>query len=158
MSGSISSTSGRQEPVPAIVQRCFMEETQEAVLYFQIMDLGRQLYVWVATGGAKWNNLHLAFPSKTDPVPPVATLVPSAAAADGQSLARRLAIKLKRPVLCSCNLPTGVPLLQAIAERRLVQELTAMASAGPQAAAPATAAAAGGQVAAELTALQAQAL
>lgn len=36
------------------------------------------------------------------------------------------ALKAGKPVLCSCNLPGGTPLLQAVAERRLIRELADM--------------------------------
>lgn len=43
-------------------QRCFVEHAPDATIYGQIIDLGRQLYVWVSVGasGAKLNNLCMA--------------------------------------------------------------------------------------------------
>ena len=40
------------------------------------------------------------------------------------------ALRLGRPVLCSCNLPQDAGLLQAVAERRLLRELDDMARNG----------------------------
>ena len=42
-------------------QRCFVEQAPDATLYFQIIDLGRQLYVWASVGpGAKLKHLCMA--------------------------------------------------------------------------------------------------
>lgn len=56
--------------------------------------------------------------------PSVATLLPGGAENVAPSMAQRLSQRTGRPVLCSCTLPTNNPMLQAVAERRLIQELT----------------------------------
>ena len=42
-------------------QRCFTEST----LHFQVIDLGRQYYVWVSAVGPKLGNLYLAINTPT---------------------------------------------------------------------------------------------
>jgi hypothetical protein len=44
--------------------RCFTEAAPDATLYFQIIDLGQQVYVWVSVGGSKFQNLYLAIQSR----------------------------------------------------------------------------------------------
>lgn len=44
--------------------RCFTEVAPDATIHFQIIDLGQQLYIWVAVGGAKFQNLYLAIQSR----------------------------------------------------------------------------------------------
>ena len=44
------------------VQHCFSEEVLDNTLHFQIMDLGRQLYIWVGTGAAQMGSLAMASP------------------------------------------------------------------------------------------------
>lgn len=44
---------------------CFTEQAPDAVIHFQIMDLGQQLYIWIAVGGAKLQNMYLAIQSRT---------------------------------------------------------------------------------------------
>jgi hypothetical protein len=44
--------------------RCFTEAAPDATLFFQIIDLGQQVYVWVSVGGAKFQNLYLAIQSR----------------------------------------------------------------------------------------------
>lgn len=43
---------------------CFTEQAPDATLHLQIIDLGLQLYIWVAVGGAKLQNMYLAIQSK----------------------------------------------------------------------------------------------
>ncbi len=167
------------------MQHCFSDEAHDTLLHFQVVDLGRQLYVWVGGGGgaADMGSLTLAA-SPMPRAPPAATapslpnghpaassgspnpsispacITPSAeparalpaatmllrgggggaagaaASGAGASLARRLALRLGRPVAVAWGLPGGAPELAAAAERRLLQELgvlqLAQAGAGLQ--------------------------
>lgn len=54
-----SSTAGMRSHV-----HCFTEQAPDATIHFQIIDLGLQLYIWVAVGGAKLQNMYLAIQSK----------------------------------------------------------------------------------------------
>jgi len=107
---------------------CFHETTPEAVIHFQLINLGRQIYIWISVGSPKLDNLYFAIQSKVDPLPSVATIWPGASTAGGetQTLSQRLAKKLGVPVLCSCQLPTNTPILQVLAEKRLMQEFAAL--------------------------------
>eukprot|EP00879_Flechtneria_rotunda_P005832 GHRR01006136.1.p1 GENE.GHRR01006136.1~~GHRR01006136.1.p1 ORF type:complete len:167 (+),score=39.80 GHRR01006136.1:155-655(+) len=105
---------------------CYTEVAPDAVIYFQIIDLGQQLYIWVATGGATFQNLYLAIQSRLDPNPSVATLLPDGASSIAASMAQRIGKRVGRPVVCSCNLPANGDMLQVIAERRLCKELDAL--------------------------------
>jgi hypothetical protein len=49
-------------PGPSV--RCFHETTPEAVIYFQIINLGRQLYVWISVGSPKLDNMFFAIQSR----------------------------------------------------------------------------------------------
>ncbi len=50
---------GIGEPVP-LRQRCFSEAGPDGVVHFQIVDLRRQLFVWVSVGSADLGNLCMA--------------------------------------------------------------------------------------------------
>jgi hypothetical protein len=122
--------------------RAFSERTPDgdAVLHYQLVDLGAQLYVWVGGGGGglpSVPNLHFAIqqqqqqqqkrPAVAASPPAVAALLPDGAAGRGEAMSRRLAKRLGRPVLLSCAIPDAAdPLLHALAERRLLQELKDM--------------------------------
>ncbi|PNW83898.1 hypothetical protein CHLRE_04g216300v5 [Chlamydomonas reinhardtii] len=130
---------------PTARQRNFSTTTHDAALNFQLLDLGRQYFVWVSAVGPKLGSLTLAIKSPADAAPSVASLLPGApAVGEGPAMAQRLAIKLGKPVVCSCNMPPNSPLLQAVAERRLLQELQLMEQEAQGAAGQAT----GGEVAA----------
>ncbi|KAI8474400.1 MAG: hypothetical protein J3K34DRAFT_130669 [Monoraphidium minutum] len=126
---------------PGCSVRCFSEVTpSDGRLDFQIIDLGRQLYVWVAAGGAKFGNLSFSIQTPGQAAPSTAVLVRGGAGSSADALSQRLAMRLKRPVLCSCNLPADNPLLQVVAERRLLKEL--LGGGGGDGVAPVEAAAA----------------
>jgi len=84
--------------------------------------------VWASVGAStKLNNMHMAIQTPAASTPSVATLLPASAASnEANAFAQRLAMRLKRPVLCSWNIPASEPLLQAIAEKRLLRELKDM--------------------------------
>ncbi|GLI61886.1 hypothetical protein VaNZ11_004398, partial [Volvox africanus] len=116
-----------QRVSPTVRQRNFVTQTHDATLHFQILDLGRQYYIWVSAMGPKLGSLYLAIKTPGDKTPAVASLMTTNVAGDeSPATAQRLALKLGKPVVCSCNLPQNAPLLQAVAERRLMQELQAM--------------------------------
>ena len=73
--------------------RCFSEETpSDGRLDFQVVDLGRQLYVWVALGGARMPNLcfSIATAERQGGAPATAVLLRGNAGASGEGLAQRL--------------------------------------------------------------------
>ena len=41
-------------------QRCFSEAGPDGVVHFQIVDLRRQLFVWLSSGSAQLGNLCMA--------------------------------------------------------------------------------------------------
>jgi hypothetical protein len=61
--GSSSSSSHLQAGMRSRIH-CFTEQAPDAAIHFQIIDLGLQLYIWVAVGGAKLQNMYLAIQSK----------------------------------------------------------------------------------------------
>lgn len=45
---------------PQLQQRCFSESGPDGAVYFQIVNLRRQLYVWLSAGSAQLGNLCMA--------------------------------------------------------------------------------------------------
>lgn len=115
---------------PRCAQHCFSAEGPgNEPLHFQLLNLGRQLYVYVSAGGAKMEGLSFAIKSPSSAMPAVTSLLPgpgSSNSPEAEGLAQRLAQRLGRPVLASINLPPNAPMLQAMVERRLIQELAGM--------------------------------
>lgn len=57
---------------PQLQQRCFCESGPDGAVYFQIVNLRRQLYVWLSAGSAQLGNLCMATQTRmvrTMPIP-----------------------------------------------------------------------------------------
>ena len=59
-------------------------------IHIQIIDLGAQIYVWIASGGGSLSNISLAIKTRMDPQPSVASVLPSPATSQSASLAQRI--------------------------------------------------------------------
>jgi len=46
------------------VQKCFVAEIDDVPVYFQIIKLEKQCYVWIAAGDAHLTSLNAAMPTK----------------------------------------------------------------------------------------------
>ncbi|GAX76737.1 hypothetical protein CEUSTIGMA_g4184.t1 [Chlamydomonas eustigma] len=113
-----------------INQKCVSIDSPEATIHIQIIDLGQQYYIWCSSLGSGCSNLHLGVNHPRDPSSSsVASLLPAPASSACESMARRLALRVGKPVLCSIQLPANSPMLQAIAEKHILKELTSMGSA-----------------------------
>jgi proteasome assembly chaperone 4 len=112
------------EVAPKLKLREFTESAVDSIIHFQILELEDQLYVWIGSGGARMESLHTAMMTKFDNLPVVATHFGEGAVGDGAALAQRLSKKTGKAVSVSCSLPPNTPLLQAVAEKRLIKELT----------------------------------
>ncbi|KAK9807900.1 hypothetical protein WJX72_012474 [[Myrmecia] bisecta] len=127
-----------EQPQPpnstSIRQHCFSEEAEGleegCTVHFQVVSFHRSLFIWVGVGTPKLASLALAAAhpaSACRALPPAATLLRGGADDSSAGLAQKLAQKTGQPVACSINLPPHTPLLQAFIERRLLQELAALA-------------------------------
>lgn len=189
-------------PQFALTQHSFSDEAHDTALHFQVVDLGRQLYVWVGGAGGTMGSLTLAAapagdgvgagragagvagpalpngrspacvaaegvhsgaapsgdpaapvsapaaaalpgpgPSRDAPsaarpgrpaeLPPATVLLRGGGGGAGEygagaSLARRLALRMGRPVAVAWALPGGAPEVAAAAEARLLRELATL--------------------------------
>lgn len=43
-----------------LLHRCFSEQTNDLLIHYQILDVGRQLYIWVSAGAKTQDHLHAA--------------------------------------------------------------------------------------------------
>lgn len=112
-------------PGPGPAVHCFSQEAMDALLHFQILLLPNQLYAWIGCNSGRMGHMFAAVPPKFDAVPSVSLLLGGGGGADspGASFARRLAMKTNMGVVLSSNLPSNSPLLEASAERLLLQKL-----------------------------------
>ena len=89
----------------------------------QVLNLGRQLYIWVSTSG-EMHNLALAMPTaaQSSAVPPSTQLLQGKGADAAQGVAKRLTLACRQPVAVSWNIE-GDEMLHLWAEKQLVSEL-----------------------------------
>ena len=99
-------------------------------VHFHVLDLGRQLYIWVGTGSAaqaaRMDNLAVAMPAlaTSAAVPPASSsLVRGPGDEVAAGLSRKLVQKLHKPVALSWSLPAADPLQTAWAQRELMTHL-----------------------------------
>lgn len=64
----------------------------DAPIHMQIIDLGRQIYIWISSSGPSLSNLHMAIQSQTCSQPAVATIIPAPALNQSASLAHRIGV------------------------------------------------------------------
>lgn len=77
---------------PGIKARCVVldDVPGDASVHIQIIDLGRQMYIWISSAGQNLSDLHMAIQSHTEAQPTVATILPASATSQSASLAKRI--------------------------------------------------------------------
>ncbi|CAK0783129.1 hypothetical protein CVIRNUC_006325 [Coccomyxa viridis] len=121
--------SGALQTQGPMQQRCFTEELAGVKACFQLVDLGRQIYVWAGTSSGAMGCMCLASPPSPTgdgALPPVATLLRGSADSAASSAAQRLARKTGRSVALAWALPEQPPMLAILAERSIVEGLAEM--------------------------------
>lgn len=131
-----SSSSSRDQP-GGIRCHAFQGDCLDLPVHFQILDLGRQLYVWVGTGSpaqaASMDNLAVALPALPGTQPAASSLVRGQGDQLAADLARKLVQKLGKPVALSWSLPGAAPVQAAWAQRELMQHLQNLGYVQPSA-------------------------
>lgn len=102
---------------------CFTEDGHDATLYFQIIRLKKQIYVWIGCNSAKLGHLYAAAITRPNNTASVTSIMGGAADNTGSSIARRLVLKTGLNVILACNIPKNSPMLEADAEKKLIQKL-----------------------------------
>ncbi|KAI5673990.1 hypothetical protein M9H77_14354 [Catharanthus roseus] len=102
---------------------CFSEVIDDVVLHFQIVRLQKQIYAWIGCNSAKFGHLYAASPTRPRNQVSVTSLIGGASDNTGSGIARRLVLKTGLNVVVACNIPKNSPMLEANAEKILVQKL-----------------------------------
>ncbi|CAK9148650.1 unnamed protein product [Ilex paraguariensis] len=102
---------------------CFSEVSNNGTLHFQIIRLHKQIYAWIGCNSAKFGHLYAAAPTRPNNTVSVTSLLGGASDNTGSGIARRLALKTGLNVIVACNIPKNSPMLEADAEKKLVQKL-----------------------------------
>uniref|UniRef100_A0A2P2JPG9 Uncharacterized protein MANES_03G210800 n=1 Tax=Rhizophora mucronata TaxID=61149 RepID=A0A2P2JPG9_RHIMU len=122
-SSSTSSSSGQPDGSGGLQVTCFTEIVDDVTLYFQIIRLPKQVYAWIGCNSAKLGRLYAAASTRPSNNVSVTSVLGGASDNTGASTARRLVLKTGLNVILACNIPKNSPMLEANAEKKLVEKL-----------------------------------
>ncbi|XP_015892338.3 uncharacterized protein LOC107426624 [Ziziphus jujuba] len=105
---------------------CFSEVVNDVTLHFQIMRLPKQIYAWIGCNSAKLGYLYAAAPTRPNNAVSVSCVLGGASDNTGSGIARRIVLKTGLNVILACNIPKNTPILEADAEKLLVQKLISL--------------------------------
>ncbi|KAL2459380.1 hypothetical protein Fot_55069 [Forsythia ovata] len=111
---------------------CFSEVSNEVTLHFQIIRLQKQIYAWIGCNSAKFGYLYAAAPTRPSNTVSVTSLIGGASDNTGSGVARRLVLKTGLNIILACDIPKNSPMLEADAEKRLVQKLISLGYTKPK--------------------------
>ncbi|KAF0888150.1 hypothetical protein E2562_010845 [Oryza meyeriana var. granulata] len=120
---------------------CFTEDLHDAILHFQIIRFSKQvnmvswfqIYAWVGCNTAKFGNLYAAATTRPGNGVSVTSVLGGASDNTGSGMARRLVLKTGLNIVLACNIPKDSPMLEAAAERKLVEKLRGLGYVRPKA-------------------------
>ncbi|GER28761.1 proteasome assembly chaperone 4, partial [Striga asiatica] len=124
---SIKEQADQAEGSPQIT--CFSQASQasdEVTFHFQIIRLHNQIYAWVGCNTAKFGHLYADAPTRPVIGVTVTSLIGGASDNTGSRIARRLVLKTGLNIVLACNIPKNNPMLEANAEKMLMQKLISL--------------------------------
>ncbi|KAH0658507.1 uncharacterized protein LOC125838137 [Solanum verrucosum] len=110
---------------------CFSEVVNDATLYFQIIRLQNQIYAWIGCNSTKLGDLYAAAPTRPGNTVSVSSLTGGSSDNTGAGIARRIVLKTGINVVLASNIPKNSPMLEAAAEKKLVQKLISLGYGKP---------------------------
>ncbi|GMP97244.1 hypothetical protein CsSME_00045576 [Camellia sinensis var. sinensis] len=102
---------------------CFTEVLEDVTLHFQIIRLHKQIYAWIGCNSARFGRLYAAAPTRPNNTVSVTNILGGSSDNTGSGIARRLVLKTGLNVILACNIPNNSPMLEADAEKKLVEKL-----------------------------------
>nr|XP_043606458.1 proteasome assembly chaperone 4 [Erigeron canadensis] len=102
---------------------CFSHVFNDISLHFQIIRFPKQIYAWIGCNSTKLGHLYAAAPTRPNDVVSVSSLLGHTSDNTGSGIARRIVMKTGVPIMLACNIPKDSPILEAEAEKKLVQKL-----------------------------------
>ncbi|WOL02371.1 proteasome assembly chaperone 4 [Canna indica] len=116
-----------QETVNSDVQiTCFTEDLHDVTFHFQIIRLAKQIYVWIGCKTAKFGHLYAAAITRPNNTVAVTSILGGTSDNTGSGIARRLVLKTGLNIIVACNIPKDSPMLEATAERKLIEKLRSL--------------------------------
>ncbi|GMI72181.1 hypothetical protein like AT1G48170 [Hibiscus trionum] len=110
----------------------FTELVDEVTLHFQIIRLAKQIYVWIGSDSAKLGNLYAAAPTRPNNTVSATSILGGTSDNTGSGIARRLVLNTGLNIIVACNIPKNNPMLEANAEKKLIEKLITMGYSRPK--------------------------
>ncbi|KAL3817954.1 hypothetical protein ACJIZ3_003859 [Penstemon smallii] len=115
-----------QEADESVQVTCFSEFSDDVTLHFQIIRLHKQIYAWIGCNSAKFGHLYAAAPTRPSNNVSVTSLIGGDSDNTGLGIARRLVLKTGLNIVLACNIPKNSPMLEAKAEKKLMEKLISL--------------------------------
>jgi len=128
-----TNSSGDSSSEGGLQVTCFTEDLHDVTLHFQIVRFSKQIYVWVGCNTAKFGHLYAAATTRPDNGVSVTSVLGGTSDNTGSGIARRLVLKTGMNIVLACNIPKDSPMLEAAAERKLVEKLKGLGYMRPRA-------------------------
>ncbi|KAK3190080.1 hypothetical protein Dsin_029641 [Dipteronia sinensis] len=123
--GDVSSSSNVQVT-------CFTDLVDDVTFHFQIIRLANQIYAWIGCNSSKLGRLYAAAPTRPSNSVSVSSILGGVSDNTGAGIARRLVLKTGLNVIVACNIPKNSPMLEANAEKKLVEKLISLGYTRPK--------------------------
>ncbi|KAI6692862.1 hypothetical protein NL676_020572 [Syzygium grande] len=111
---------------------CFSEVVNDSTLHFQIIRLQKQIYAWIGCNSLKLGRLYAAASTRPANLVSVTSIFGGVSDNTGSGIARRSVIKTGLNIILACNIPKNNPMLEADAERLLIQKLVSLGYRRPK--------------------------
>ncbi|KAK1592993.1 hypothetical protein Q3G72_034114 [Acer saccharum] len=105
---------------------CFTDLVDDVTFHFQIIRLANQIYAWIGCNSSKLGRLYAAAPTRPSNSVSVSSILGGVSDNTGAGIARRLVLKTGLNVIVACNIPKNSPMLEANAEKKLVEKLISL--------------------------------
>ncbi|KAK6913622.1 Proteasome assembly chaperone 4 [Dillenia turbinata] len=120
---SSSTSTCRADEEEGMQVACFSHVVDDVLLHFQIIRLHKQIYVWIGCNCAKLGHLYAAATTRPSNRVSVTSILGGTSDNSGSGIARRLVLKTGLNIVLACNIPKNSPMLEAAAEKKLIEKL-----------------------------------
>ncbi|GLT79140.1 hypothetical protein SLA2020_506410 [Shorea laevis] len=125
-STTANATAGRLEIT------CFNELVDNATFSFQIIHFPKQIYAWIGCSSTKFGDLYAAASTRPSNTVGVTSFIGGSSDNTGSGSARRLVLKTGLNIIFACNIPKNSPMLEANAEKKLMEKLISLGYVQPR--------------------------
>ncbi|KAH9684091.1 hypothetical protein KPL71_027891 [Citrus sinensis] len=113
---------------------CFSDIVNDVTLHFQIIRLrNQQIYAWIGCDSAKLGRVYAAATTRPHNTVSVTSIIGGVSDNTGSGIARRIVLKTGLNVILACNIPKDSLMLEANAEKKLVEKLIGLGYTRPKA-------------------------